>query len=371
MRFDRVSSPSLAWRGFRYWSNKRNVVLMRCQFGLILIVLFAAFADAPLSAQERSAVDAEGRIVDFQRDIVPIFRSRCLKCHDEKEAKGDFRIDDPETVFSYVEPEDLESSSMFIDYMISDDPEMLMPPPDKGGPLSPHELSLVRVWIEEGADWPEGVTIQELGADPKPAVEPVIQQPKSLLDRIWTFQGFLHPATVHFPIALFLFGAFFVVLGWIWPALGKQIPMACLLLGAPTALAATAMGWAFATEQGYGSWAKIDMDSEAFWHRWSGVIVTVLSVVLAIVALLGIRNQSRRMERTWKIGLLVLAGMVGAVGHQGGELSYGADFYPRAFRILFGTEGEAVGRQDSEATEATKTDEEATVASSSFQDPAI
>jgi hypothetical protein len=29
--------------------------------------------------------------------------------------------------------------------------------------------------------------------------------------------------------------------------------------------------------------------------------------------------------------------MVGAVGHQGGELSYGHDFYPKAFRILFGT----------------------------------
>jgi hypothetical protein len=32
--------------------------------------------------------------------------------------------------------------------------------------------------------------------------------------------------------------------------------------------------------------------------------------------------------------------MVGAVGHQGGELTYGKDHYPRAFRILFGTEDE-------------------------------
>jgi hypothetical protein len=27
---------------------------------------------------------------------------------------------------------------------------------------------------------------------------------------------------------------------------------------------------------------------------------------------------------------------VGAVGHQGGEMSYGKDFYPRAIRILLG-----------------------------------
>ena len=32
--------------------------------------------------------------------------------------------------------------------------------------------------------------------------------------------------------------------------------------------------------------------------------------------------------------------MVGAVGHQGGEMSYGADFYPKAFRILLGTSEE-------------------------------
>jgi uncharacterized membrane protein len=157
---------------------------------------------------------------------------------------------------------------------------------------------------------------------------------------VWAFQGFFHPATVHFPIALFLVGALFVVLGWFWPPLGKQIPLACLLLGAPTAIASTAMGWSFAVEEGYGSWAKVDLDSEVFWHRWSGVIVTVVSLVLAAIALINVMKGSRKLERTWKIGLLLIAGMVGAVGHQGGELSYGADFYPKAFRILMGTEGE-------------------------------
>lgn len=308
----------------------------------VLAVLFVALAlPRKAAAQERRAVDDEGRIVDFLRDIVPIFRDRCLECHNEDEAKADFRIDDPDMVFSYVEPEDIESSTMFIDYMLSHDPDMMMPPPSKGGPLTPHELTLVRVWIEEGAHWPEGAVIgQVLETGDAVEPEPAPEKPESLIARVWAFQGFFHPATVHFPIALFLFGALFVVLGWFWPPLGKQIPLACLLLGAPTAIAATAMGWSFAVEEGYGSWTKVDTDSEVFWHRWSGVIVTLLSVIFALIALANVRKSSPKADRTWKFGLLLVAALVGAVGHQGGEMSYGADFYPKAFRILMGTDGQ-------------------------------
>ena len=63
------------------------------------------------------------------------------------------------------------------------------------------------------------------------------------------------------------------------------------------------------------------------------------------------------LKRVWKIGLLVVAGMVGAVGHQGGELSYGADFYPRAFRILLGTPENAEEAPD-EVASATATETE-------------
>ncbi|MEO1615091.1 MAG: c-type cytochrome domain-containing protein [Planctomycetota bacterium] len=288
---------------------------------------------------QRSALDEEGRLVDFNRDIAPIFRQHCYQCHNENDAKADFQVDDPDIMSSYVEPEDLESSTLYVDYLLSDDPEMMMPPPGNGGPLSAGELSLIRVWIEEGADWPEDADVEHAGemfSGVKAEPEVTETAPRTLFGRVWVFQGFFHPATVHFPIALFLFGALFVVLGFFWRPLGKQIPLACLLIGAPTAFASTTMGWALAAEEGYGSWAKIDFDSEVFWHRWSGVIVSVVSMLLALIALGNWRKQSKKAERTWKVGLLVLAGLVGLVGHQGGELKYGSDFYPRAFRILLG-----------------------------------
>lgn len=284
---------------------------------------------------KRMAVDEDGRVVNFVRDIAPIFREHCLECHGPDEAKNDFRIDDPDLVFDYVEAEDAMSSSLFTDYMTTDDDDMLMPPRGHGGPLSAGELALVRLWIDEGANWPEDAMLDGAGA-PLPTVEEMSVEDMGLVARVWSFQGFLHPATVHFPIAMLVVGALFVVLGWKWPAVGTQIPLACLLIGAVSSIAATMMGWSFSVEKGYGSWNRFDFDAEIFWHRWSAVIVTVSATVFAVIALMSLRNPSPRLTSTWKIGLLLVAGLVGAVGHQGGELTYGKGFYPKAFSILLG-----------------------------------
>lgn len=311
----------------------RHRSLVRLSAGLVLGVLAVDWT--PVWAE--SPLDDEGRLVRFERDVAPILRVRCLECHGPDDAKNDFRVDDYDSLLSYVEPEDLESSVLYTDYLVSDDEDYLMPPTTHGGPLSAAELAVLQVWINEGADWPDGFELVAVN-EPSPAAElakPVVVA-KSLGERIWSFQGFLHPATVHFPIALLLIGAFFVVLGVKWPAVGTQIPLACLLTGALFSLLATMMGWSFAIEQGYGSWTKVDPDAEIFWHRWSGVVVTVAACLFAVVALLTIRAERPALTRTWKVGLLLVAALVGAVGHQGGELTYGKDFYPKAFRVLFG-----------------------------------
>ncbi|MCC9656803.1 cytochrome C [Rhodopirellula sp. JC737] len=324
-------------------------------------------------AEIRMAVNEEGQVVDFARDIAPIFREHCLECHGAEDAKAGFRVDERDSVMEYVYGEDIESSTMYVDYLISEDDDMLMPPRTHGGPLSPHELALVRLWIEEGAAWPDEANVVqppldgsgqpvELADGIRKGVDPT---QAGLLARVWSFQGFLHPATVHFPIALFLMGGLFVVLGWKWPAVGTQIPLACLLLGASTAIVATMMGWSFSVEKGYGSWTKVNFDSELFWHRWSAIIVTVLSSIFAIVALKSMSKEEgdakQSLTKVWKVGLLVVAGMVGAVGHQGGELTYGEEFYPKAFSILFGQpwppEEEAVTEELPEDTTETLADE--------------
>lgn len=312
-------------------------LLMRSCWTLALSCLLTTTLLAQAEEDESvSPLNDDGKLVQFERDIAPILKKYCLECHGPDDAKNDFRVDDSEIFLDYVEPEDAESSTLYVDYLTIDDIDLLMPPTTHGGPLSASDLALLRVWINEGADWPSDykfVTEPEQTAEAETA--PPAAGPKTLSERIWKAQGYLHPATVHFPIALFLLGAGFVVLGWKWPAVGTQIPLACLLLGAVTAVASSAMGWAFAPEQGYGfGWDLFDWDREVDVHRWSALIVTIVSFVCALIALISLWKGSERLTKTWKIGLLVCAGMVGAVGHQGGELSYGKDFYPRAWRIL-------------------------------------
>lgn len=319
--------------------------LLRCVFWTLSVsigLLIHATAAAQESAEASEEVDVvspldeEGRLVTFERDIVPILKERCLECHGPEDAKNDFRVDDRDLMLDYIEPEDTESSTLYVDYLTIDDEDMLMPPKTHGGPLSAGELALIRVWIEEGANWPEDFEFPAEGEQAETAAAPA-PQPKSLSDRIWMAQGFLHPATVHFPIALLSVGALFVVLGWKWPSIGTQVPLACLLLGAVSALVATLMGWAFAPEQGYGGgWSSFDWDREVDMHRWSGVIVSIASCLFALIALVAVWKDSESLTKVWKVGLLLCAAMVGAVGHQGGEMSYGADFYPKAWRILTG-----------------------------------
>ncbi len=295
--------------------------------------------DMPVE-ESRAPLDADGRMVNFQRDIAPILIAHCLECHGPKEAKNDFRVDDVDSLMGFIEPEDAESSGLYTDYLVTDDPDMLMPPASHGGPLSPSELALIRVWISEGAMWPEDY---KLPTAIDATVDVIVRtRERSLAERVWAFQGYLHPATVHFPIAMLLVGALFVVLGLKWPTLGTQVPVACLVIGGLGSVVATAMGWSFATEMGYGSWTKVDFDSEVFWHRWSGVVLTLMSVGLIVIMAMAFWKDSPRLMATWKVGLVVAAIIVGLVGHQGGDLNYGKDFYPKAFRILLGSEGKAV-----------------------------
>jgi uncharacterized membrane protein len=305
---------------------------------LVIAICFSVTTATNAQESGGSPLDDEGHLIDYARDIAPIFQSRCLECHGPEDAKNDFRVDDRDSLMDYIEAEDVESSSLFVDYLTTDDEDMLMPPKSHGGPLGPKELALVQVWIQEGAQVPEDYQMSGAAVADRPAEKPP-QGPRTIAGRVWGALGFLHPATVHFPIALFLLGGGFVVVGWKWPSVGYQIPLACLLLGTVTAIASTAMGWSFAVEQGYGdNWDLLDWDREIDTHRWSGLIVTIVASVFSIVALVAIWNDSEKLTKFWKIGLLICAGMVGAVGHQGGELSYGEDFYPKALRILTGAD---------------------------------
>ncbi len=309
--------------------------------GLLAILASCFCGSVPAQEAEVSVspLDGSGKLVQFERDIAPIFRFRCLECHGAKESKGDFRVDDPETLADYIEPGDIESSALYTDYLTSADADVRMPPVSHTGPLPPAELALIRIWIEEGADWPAGFQLSTVSEQPESlavAEDPPVA-PMSVGQRVWRAIGYLHPATIHFPIALLSLGALFVVIGTRWPGVGTQIPLACLWIGTVSAIAAATMGWSLAPTKGYGEgWDWLSFQRDVDIHRWGGLTVALLATLFSVVAILSIWKGSQRLRTVWKVGLVLCGMLVGLVGHKGGEMTYGREFYPEMFRILTG-----------------------------------
>lgn len=287
---------------------------------------------------------SEIRVIDFARDIKPIFDLKCVECHGPKKASNDFRVDQQDSLMTYVSAGDLESSELWTEYLVTADDEMLMPPRKQDSPLTGIELAAIRTWIEEGAEWSEATPEAEAG-EPAPTdslqpipASPLAQIPKPFLFRLWDFQGYFHPAAVHFPVALLTMAAIFGLGSLVYRESFEAASFHCLWVGALASVVASLMGWSFAEIQGYGSAWDFDWNKNPETrHRWLGVALSAFAVLVALIAVVARRKRSASLRAIWLGGMLLTAGMVGIVGHQGGELVYGEGVYDKAFEQLLGT----------------------------------
>jgi formylglycine-generating enzyme required for sulfatase activity/mono/diheme cytochrome c family protein len=116
------------------------------------------------------------RRVDFVKDIQPIFEMYCIACHKEGNAKGRVRLDTRELALTSgadgptILPFDSANSTSYTTTILPEDHEDLMPPRDKGGPLPKEMTDLIRDWIDQGASWPDGVTLTQRAQETVPGV---------------------------------------------------------------------------------------------------------------------------------------------------------------------------------------------------------
>ncbi len=100
-----------------------------------------------------------GQEVSFNRDIRPLLSDRCFHCHgpDAGDRQAGLRLDQadgPEGSHEFaIEPGSPEDSELW-NRITSDDPDLVMPPPDgHKQALSEKEKQLFRRWIEQGAEY--------------------------------------------------------------------------------------------------------------------------------------------------------------------------------------------------------------------------
>ncbi len=109
--------------------------------------------------------------VDFVKDVQPILEYNCVRCHNPKASaveKGDtsVELDTKEKAFrgKTVVPGDATKSKLYKTTILADDADKLMPPMEeikKGSSarLTKEQTEILKAWINEGAKWPDGVTL--------------------------------------------------------------------------------------------------------------------------------------------------------------------------------------------------------------------
>ena len=110
--------------------------------------LLAAGMTVPLPAADAA---------DFEKDVLPILESKCLKCHNDEKQKGDMSLE-PHQIHEHIGSGGViqpgkAGSSLLIKVVVSDDPDVRMPP--KGSRLSEDDVQTLRLWITRGAEVPE------------------------------------------------------------------------------------------------------------------------------------------------------------------------------------------------------------------------
>jgi hypothetical protein len=117
---------------------------------------------APASVAKPAATGSKLPANFFATKIKPVLDAKCVDCHGASKQKGDLRLDSVAAIKQgtgnpVVVGGDLELSSLY-QRLITPDDEDLMPPRDKGGPLAPNAIAMVKAWIQAGADFGDGAS---------------------------------------------------------------------------------------------------------------------------------------------------------------------------------------------------------------------
>jgi hypothetical protein len=141
--------------------------------------------------------DATAPKVDFVRDVQPIFKAACIKCHGAEKPKAAFRLDSKAHALKggiggkSILP-GKGADSPLIKLLLSTDPDERMP--RKAAPLPKAQIDLLRAWIDQGAEWPDAASVDAKIEHHWAYVKPSRPSPPAVKD----------PARVRNPIDAFL-----------------------------------------------------------------------------------------------------------------------------------------------------------------------
>lgn len=95
--------------------------------------------------------------IDFATDVKPIFAKSCEGCHGAKMQMGGLRLDSKQAVSKVIEPGNADRSLLY-ERVMGRGEQARMPMGAK--PLPADQLNTIKLWLAQGAEWPETMGIQ-------------------------------------------------------------------------------------------------------------------------------------------------------------------------------------------------------------------
>jgi ankyrin repeat protein len=136
-----------------------------------LIIFWVLLLIGPLFAQTTSNVD-------FGRDVQPILKEHCYECHGPSQQMRGLRLDRRRDALpnrvgannARIIPGN-SAGSLLYRRLSGKEAGTQMPP---AGPLRPEEISIIKNWIDQGAEWPDSLSGEIVTAQPDPTVAGVM-----------------------------------------------------------------------------------------------------------------------------------------------------------------------------------------------------
>ncbi|MDG2384712.1 MAG: PSD1 and planctomycete cytochrome C domain-containing protein [Pirellulaceae bacterium] len=147
---------------------------MKLLFLFALIGLTCSLVDGSVFAASPSPEP-----VDFDRAIQPLLADKCFRCHgpDEAAREADLRLDLRGAAVADDADGDAaiiafdSSNSDLIQRITSDDPDLIMPPPDSKLSLTADEKEIIARWINQGASYSTHWSFRPIQKPPLPTVK--------------------------------------------------------------------------------------------------------------------------------------------------------------------------------------------------------
>ena len=131
------------------------------------LIVWAFLLGGPLPAQVPATVD-------FARDVQPILRQHCVECHGPSQQMRGLRLDRRRDALpnrvgangARIVPGNSSASALYR-RLTGTASGSQMPP---AGPLPQEQISVIKAWIDQGAEWPDALSGDTVTSQPDPAV---------------------------------------------------------------------------------------------------------------------------------------------------------------------------------------------------------